>query len=267
MKIKILFLVLMAMMSIIFGGCNEQSANPANDNKIVIGIDEEFPPFGFKADNGDILGFDVELAKETMRRMGREVEFKPIDWDNKENELNSRNIDMIWNGLEITDECRQEMLFSNPYMYSGFIVFVRHSNNSEQINSKNKLSGLIVGIQSGSSAEMYINNDNELKTNIKGLELYRDNKIMFEDLINGKIDAVIADETNGRYYILKNYLEDKIDALNIPIGDKGKIAIGFRKKDINLLKDVQRAFDEIIKDGTAGNISKRWFGKDLIIHN
>ena len=270
MKVKILFLMVMTLMSFMIAGCNGTSQNNASSNqsndKIIIGIDEEFPPFGFKDDNGDIVGFDVEMAKETMHRMGREVEFKPIDWDNKENELNTNAIDMIWNGLEITEDRKQYMIFSKPYMYSGFIVFAR-SDNADTITNKSSLVGLNVGIQGGSSAEMYINNDNELRSHIKNLKLYKDNSAMINALLNGEIDAMIADETNGLYYIFKNNLGDKIEALNISIGEEGKLAIGFRKKDISLLQEVQNALDEVIKDGTAERISKRWFGKDMIVHN
>ena len=172
---------------------------------------------------------------------------------------------MIWNGLEVIKERRQYMLFSNPYMSSGQIAFVSHTNRSGEITSKSKLAGLVIGVQKDSTAEMYLNLDNELRFTLKELVTYDDTKTAFNDLASRKIDAVIGDEINGRYYIFKNGLENKIDALDIQIGDKGDIAVGFRKDDIALCKEVQRAFDSMVEDGTAKRISEKWFGKELII--
>ena len=271
MKCKVLHMIVVALMLIISAGCGEQSqnnnaiSNTSGKNKVVIGFDEYFPPFGFRDESGEIIGFDVELAKETMRRLGREVEFKPIDWSNKENELNSGNIDMIWNGLEIIKERRQYILFSDPYMNSGQIVFVSHTNQSEKFTDKSKLAGLVIGLQKDSTAEMRLNLDNDLRFTSKELRFYDDTTTAFNDLAERKIDAVIGDEINGRYYIFKNGLEDKIDALDIFIGDKGDIAVGFRKDSTELCSEVQQAFDSMVKDGTARKISEKWFGKNLII--
>ena len=267
---KILIMIVSVVILLVGAGCGEQSQNNTDTkstgkDKVVIGFDENFPPFGFKDEAGNIDGFDVELARETMKRLNREVEFKPIDWANKENDLNSGNIDMIWNGLEITDERKQNMLFSDAYMRSGLIVFVYHTNQFSLITDKSKLAGLVVGIQSESTAETHLNVDNELRFTLKEWRKYNDNVAAFEDLANRKIDAVIADEINGRYYIFKNGLENKIDALNIPIGEEGDMAIGFKKDNVELCNEVQQAFDSIVKDGTAKRISKKWFGKDLII--
>ena len=120
MKIKILFMIMVFMLSIFSGGCGEQSAKDNEpQKKVVVGLDESFPPFGFKDDSGKFVGFDIDLAKETMKRLNYEVEFKAIDWANKQQELDSGNIDMIWNGLEITDERKENILFTKPYLNSG----------------------------------------------------------------------------------------------------------------------------------------------------
>ena len=273
LKYGILF-VIAALMSIIVAGCGGQTSDnkevpssSGNEEKIVIGFDDNFPPFGFKDEKGEIVGFDIELAKEAMHRMGREVEFKPIVWSNKEEELNSGNIDMIWNGLEISEERQQNMIFSKPYMSSGSIIFMYHTHNPSLIVGKEKLAGLTVGVQKDSTPEMYIKNDNYLKFTIKDLKLYDDSLEAFKDLENRSIDAVVCDEINGRYYIFKNNLRNKIDPLDIQISEGGKIAIGFRKSDVDLRNEVQKALDSMIEDGTARKISEQWFGKDLIMQN
>ena len=272
MKYKIIIMIFAAAMLLISAGCGKPSQNNVNTNstgkdKVIIGFDEYFPPFGFRDEAGNIVGFDIDLAKETMKRLGREVEFKPIDWANKENELNSGNIDIIWNGLEIIGDRERYILFSRPYMSSGQIVFVHHSNQLSLITSKSKLAGSIIGVQADSTAEAHLNLDNELRYTLKELRRYSDNTTAFDDLANRKIDAVIADAINGRYYIFRNGIDNKIDALDVPIGNKGEIAIGFRKSDTALCEEVQQAFDSMVKDGTAKKISKKWFGRDLILSN
>ncbi|MBR2180165.1 MAG: amino acid ABC transporter substrate-binding protein [Selenomonadaceae bacterium] len=270
MKYRVIIMIFAVVMLLIGAGCGEQSQNNINTNstakgKIIIGFDENFPPFGFKDEAGNIVGFDIDLAKETMKRLGREVEFKPIDWSNKENELNSGSIDIIWNGLEIIGDRERYILFSKPYMKSGQIVFVHHSNQLSLITNKSKLAGSIIGVQADSTAETHLNLDNELRYTLKELRRYSDNAMAFNDLAERKIDAVIADEINGRYYVFRNGIDNKIDALDVPIGEMGEIAIGFRKDDTALCNEVQQAFDSMVKDGTAKRISKKWFGKDLIL--
>ena len=93
--------------------------------KIVIGLDDNYPPVGFCNEKGELIGSDVELAKEAAKRLGRQVEFRPIDWSSKEAELASGKVDLIWNGLTPTPEREKNILFSLPYQTSGQVVFVR----------------------------------------------------------------------------------------------------------------------------------------------
>ena len=111
-----------AMMSaLLLTGCGggDKAAAPAKDGdkgKIVVGLDDNFPPMGFKDEKNEIVGFDVDLAKEAAKRLGREVEFKAIDWSSKEAELKSGRVQILWNGLDITEKRKENMLFSDPYM-------------------------------------------------------------------------------------------------------------------------------------------------------
>lgn len=113
---KILALGLVTVLTAAFvSGCGSNSTkeNSSGDKgKIVVGLDDNFPPMGFKDENNEIAGFDVDLAKEATKRLGREVEFKAIDWSSKEAELKSGRVDVLWNGLDITDKRKEVMLFS-----------------------------------------------------------------------------------------------------------------------------------------------------------
>lgn len=245
-------------------GCGGGSDTPAantDGKKIVIGLDDEYPPMGFKDENNQIVGFDVDLAKETTKRMNREVEFKAIDWSSKEAELASGRIDVLWNGLDITPERQENMLFSKPYMDNRQIIFVR-AGNDQGIRTEADLAGKSVGTQAASTAEDYIMKNNELLTSFKEFKTYGDYTSAFMDLENGRLEAVVCDEIVGRYYMAKH--PEQTMALEVVIGPVSQFGIAFAKENSTLRDEVQTAFDEVISDGTAKRISEQWFGADLI---
>ena len=267
MKIKGLVLTALLAAATFITGCGGQEGGSENaattgGNKIVVGLDDEFPPMGFRDDKNEITGFDVELAKEAAKRLGREVEFKAIDWSSKEAELKSKRIDILWNGLDITPERQENMLFSDPYMDNRQIVFVRHTETPSTIVGEADLAGMTIGTQSASTAEGYFNENESLKNSLKELKTYGDFTSAFMDLENGRIDAVVGDEIVGRYYISKH--PDKIDALDVVVGPVSQFGIAFRKDDTALRDEVQKVFDEMVKDGSAKKISEQWFDKDLV---
>ena len=102
-------------------GCSK-SAGKDQDNTIVIGIDDKFAPMGFRDENNEIVGFDIDYAKAAAEKMGLKVKFQPIDWKTKEAELNSGRIDFIWNGYTITDERKEKVLFTKPYLKNAQVV-------------------------------------------------------------------------------------------------------------------------------------------------
>lgn len=129
---------------------------PFEKGSLKIGIDDAFAPIGFRDEDEQIIGFDIDLAKEVARRLGVKAEFVPIDWDNKEEEIVSGNVDLIWNGLDITDSRKEYMIFSKPYMDNRQVIIVK-AGNAQNIHSVSDLEGKVVGTQAGSTAESYIN--------------------------------------------------------------------------------------------------------------
>ena len=107
---------------------------------LIVGIDDAFAPMGFRDDSGKIVGFDVDLAKEVIERLGKEVEFQPIDWSMKETELNSGNIDAIWNGYSLTEERKQKVAYTDAYMQnSQLIVTLKDSSIKTKKDLKGRL--------------------------------------------------------------------------------------------------------------------------------
>jgi len=253
----------------LFTGCGGQqqaatsssgSGSGAGD-KIVVGLDDNFPPMGFKDENNEIVGFDIDLAKEATKRLGRDVEFKAIDWSSKEAELKSGRVNVLWNGLDITDKRKENMLFSDPYMDNRQIIFVK--KGATGITDEQSLAGKAVGTQSASTAEEYIDGSDFFKTKVKEVKKYSDFVSAFMDLENGRIDAVIGDEIVGRYYMSKH--PDSIDAVDVAVGPVSQFGIAFAKDNQKLRDDVQKVLDEMVKDGAVAKISEKWFGKDITL--
>ena len=264
---KKFFMVALLLVTMVFTGCGGSEPAKTDGNvskeakKIVIGLDDEYAPMGFKNEQNEIIGFDVDLAKEAAKRLGSEVEFKAIDWNSKEAELKSGRIDIIWNGLDITPEREENMLFSKPYMDNRQIVFVK-KDNAQGISAESDLAGKAIGTQAGSTAESYIDKTENLKSSFKEFKTYGDYVSAFMDLENGRIDALVCDEIVGRYAMSKQ--GDKFDALDVTVGPVSQFGIAFRKDNTELRDKVQKVFDEMVKDGTAKKISEKWFGADLI---
>ncbi len=229
--------------------------------KLIVGVDDEYAPMGFRDEQGELVGFDIDLAKETAKRMAVELEFRPIDWDNKIVELKIGRIDMIWNGLDITPERKTNILYSKPYMDNRQILLVKAGNN-QGIRSEYDLAGKIVGTQGGSNSETYIIQNENLRNTFADFKIYGTVKAAFEDLDSGNVDVLICDEIAARYEISK--IPNKFEVVEVTVGPATEIGIGFRKDDIELRDKVQKAFDEIIADGTAKRISEKWFQADLI---
>ena len=254
---KIFYYALLIMhCALLFTGCGGEEKQT-----LIVGIADSFPPLGFRNEQNEIVGFDIDLAKETAKRMNANFEFKPIDWTLKSQELDAGNVDMIWNGLNISNERKKIMLFSKPYMDNRQILLVRKDADLD-IHSEYDLADKIVAVQAGSISEAYLSENETLKDTFKEFLSCASLEGAFQDLIDDKFDVLIVDELAGRYEFSKN--TDELKVIDVKVGPVTEIGIGFRKDDSELRDRVQRAFDEIIRDGTAKKISEQWFQADLI---
>ena len=257
---KILFTVLLLMM-MVFTGCGSDSLKVDEEKVFIIGIDDEYAPMGFHDDSGELVGFDIDLAKETAKRMGVTFEFKPIDWDAKEQEITSGNVDIIWSACDIINEYKEYMIFSRPYMNNRQIILAR-KDDATTIRSESDFAGKIVGTQAGSNSETHINEIPKLKETFAAFKTYRSFKDAFAALNNGEIEFLIVDEIAARYKLKKS--GDAFKLIDVTIGPITKFGIGFRKNDTELRDKVQDVLGEMVKDGTAKKISEKWFQANLI---
>ena len=257
---NILLGIIMGSISFTLLACNKKEIKSVMDkNEVIVGLDDAFAPMGFKDESGEIVGFDVDLAKEVGDRLGKKVVFQPIDWSMKESELNNGNIDFIWNGYTITEERKEKVNFSEAYLNNKQVIVTLANSD---INAKSDLSGKKVGAQSESSAIEAMEKDTELYESLSGGEAitFEDNNQALMDLEAGRIDAVVADEILVKYYIkLKG--EDKFKVLTEDFGSE-EYGVGIRKGDAETVEAINNAFEEIKKDGKMAEISQKWFNNE-----
>ena len=225
----------------------------------VMGLDDSFPPMGFRDENNEIVGYDVDLAREVTRRMGVQLVLQPIDWNAKEQELNTGKIDCIWNGFTITEERSKVIAFSKPYLKNAQVVVVRKGSSFKGLKD---LAGKKVGLQAGSSAAGALESAADFRASLKGVVEFKDNLMALMDLEAKGVDAVVMDlmvandninRSGKAYEILPEDLSPE------------KYGVGFRKNDLALVAEVQRQLDAMAADGTIAKMSTKWFGADISI--
>lgn len=222
-----------------------------------VGFDAEFPPYGYRADNGEYVGFDLDLAQEVCTRKGWELVKQPIDWDAKDMELSSGAIDCIWNGFTINGR-ENDYTWSVPYVDNSQVIVVAANSG---IQSKADLAGKIVAVQKDSSALAALN-DEENKENIalrdsfEKLIEYADYNTAFMDLEQGAVNAVAIDIGVAQYQISQR-AEGAYVMLSEQLASE-QYGIGFLKGNEALRDEVQAVLDEMVKDGTFMKIAEKY---------
>lgn len=252
----------------LLAACSKQESAPAAAEpapapvaavtRIVVGLDDNFPPMGFRDEKNELVGFDIDMAKEAAKRLGLEVEFKPIDWSAKEAELSGKRVDALWNGLTITEERKQNIAFTAPYMENHQIIVVPANS---PIKTKADLAGKVVGAQEGSSAVDAIKKEEAVFKSFKELKTFGDNVTALMDLTTGRLEAVVVDEVVGRYYVAKKPGDYAVLDDNFGTEEYG---VGLRKDDTDLHGKIDKALADMKQDGAAAKIAEQWFGKNII---
>ena len=268
------FAMMMVAMLAVFAGCSSSSdtnsgtadSGTAQDNSLqnvldkgtlVLGLDDSFPPMGFRDENNNIVGFDIDVATEVANRMGVELKLQPIEWSTKEMELNTGSVDCLWNGLSIDDERKQAMDLSEPYMTNRMVLVVL---NDSEYTDQASLAGKTIGVQNGSTAEKILEESDFAKT-IGNTIGFKDNVTAFMELETKGIDAIFMDEVVANYAITSQNKDFKVleDGLT-----EEEYAVGFKKGNTALKNEVQKYIDEMKADGNMTQISEKWFGKDVV---
>lgn len=229
--------------------------------KFVVGLDATFAPMGFTDEDGEIVGFDIDLAKAAAEKMDLEVEFQPIDWDSKSMELASGTIDVIWNGFSISEERKKEVLFTDAYLTTGQVIVVKADSD---IAAKADLAGKKIALQDGSTSEEALKADEETYNSIgdENISRFKENTQVLMEIDSGRADAAVIDEIFVRYYLAKENMLDKFKVLDESFAEED-YGVGGRLEDVSFMEALNGAISECIEDGTASEYSVKWFGEDM----
>jgi len=225
------------------------------NGKLVIGLDDAFPPMGFRQADGKLVGFDIDAAEEVGKRLKIKIEWQPTAWDGVIHSLNAKKFDCIWNGMTITEARAKEVAFTKPYVMDGQIAVINFKE--KRFKSLADLKGVKVGTQKGSSGIQAVK---KLANAPAELKEYDDYPKALLDLEAGRIDVVVVDNVTGRDFIAKRPGKFK----TVPgMISKEPFGIAFRKADNDLRAKVQVTLDKMVKDGTMKKLSKKWFAEDI----
>ncbi|NLC77062.1 MAG: amino acid ABC transporter substrate-binding protein [Clostridia bacterium] len=221
---------------------------------LVAGLDDSFAPMGFRDENNELVGFDIDMGAEIAKRMGIEIEWQPTDWDGVISALQTKRFDVIISGMTITPERAEQVNFTEPYVVAGVVALVKAGNDS--VKTADDLAGKVVGIQGGSSGENVV----EQLEGLKEVKRYKQFPECLSDLEIGRIDVGIVDVTVAAHFLA---LRPGVFEIATPLNEEF-FAIATRKEDTALLDELNRIIAEMKADGTLYDISMKWFGENVV---
>ena len=270
MKRKKIALVLALFFSFFLTACTQKVSDPNQDNwakyqkqgSITIGFDNTFVPMGFEEKNGQYAGFDIDLAQAVSEKLGIQIKFQPIDWDMKETELQNGTIDAIWNGYTATDERKEKVAFTIPYMENQQVLV---SKKSQNIHSIQDMTDKVLGAQAGSSGYLNFERQPELlKSRVKDQKAnqYQSFNEALIDLKNDRIDALLIDRVYANYYLQSEGILNDYNLFSAGFESEA-FAVGVRPADKTLLAALNQALVSLYQEGKFQEISQKWFGEDV----
>ncbi len=235
----------------------------AGRKQLIVGFDAEYPPYGYMDDNGEYVGFDLDLAQEVCNRNGWELVKQPIDWDSKDMELKSGSIDCIWNGFTITGR-EEDYTWTEPYVDNSIVVVVSADSDIQTLDD---LGGKVVATQADSSALAALTDDSEdnadnlaLAASFADLQQVADYNSAFMNLESGAVDAIAVDIGVAKYQV--DSRGDAFRMLDDAISTE-QYAVGFKLGNTELRDTVQKTLDEMAADGTVDKIAENYADYNL----
>lgn len=239
-------------------GTEASGAAASGSDTFTVGFDQDFPPFGYVGDDGEFTGFDIEMATECAKRMGKEIKLQPIDWDAKDMELESGTIDCIWNGFTMNGR-EDQYTWSDSYMDNTQVVITKKDSG---IASLSDLAGKIVEVQKESSAQSALEDEDhaDLLASFGDFLQVAEYNTAFMDLESGAVDAIAIDIGVANFQLEGK--EDEFVILDEVISSE-QYAVGFLKGNEALRDEVQETLVTMVEDGTFAEISDKYFGYDV----
>ncbi|MDY4588284.1 MAG: transporter substrate-binding domain-containing protein [Oscillospiraceae bacterium] len=226
----------------------------ADKGTFVVGI-TLFEPMNYYDENGELTGFETEFTKAVCEKLGVEPVFQEIEWEQKELELNSKNIDAIWNGLTVTEDRKENMAFSKSYVRNKQVVVI-NSKNADKYTDIASMAGASCAAESGSAGESAIQSDSVLSQN-EYIPTSAQKDVLLE-LKSGTIEVGVID-----YVMAIASVGEGTDYSDLMIVDGIELApeeyaVGLRKGDTETVEKVNSAIDELVADGTLKALAEKY---------
>lgn len=240
-------------------GTKESASDEASRTKLIVGFDAEYPPYGYMDENGEYVGFDLDLAEEVCKRNGWELVKNPIDWDAKDMELSSGSIDCIWNGFTINGR-EDDYTWSEPYVDNSQVIITKKDSG---ISTPSDLAGKTVLVQADSAALAALESDDlkEVAETFGELTQVADYNSALMTLESGAADAVALDKVVAQYYVKDR--EDTFSIMEEELSTE-QYGIGFKKGNEALRDKVQETLNAMLDDGKFVEIATKWEQQDVI---
>lgn len=227
------------------------------EGKLVAGLDDTYAPMGFRDENNNLVGFDIDMGAELGKRLGIEVEWQPTAWDGVIASLKAKKFDIIISGMTVTPEREAEVNFAGPYIHAAQALAVK-MDNDEVVNAED-LAGKVVGTQNGSTG-LVIAEELDAEYGFAEIKGYADYSLVFQDLKIGRLDGAIADN-----YVANNYIASMPGEFKLTGGLFGEEVQGvaIRKDDTDLFEVIDATIKDMIVDGTLAELAEKWLGGDV----
>lgn len=254
---KLVCLIMVMIMAAALCGCQEKK----EEKTFTVGFDAEYPPYGYMDDDGEYVGFDLELAEAVCELEGWELVKKPINWDSKDMELDSGAIDCIWNGFTINGR-EDDYEWSIPYADNSQVIVVAEDSG---IATLADLEGKVVGVQAASAALSVLEDPEQHKAladTFAELNQFSDYNGAFTELQAGALDALAIDIGVANYQIDSRgggfvILEENLNS--------EQYGVGFKLGNTELRDIINKDLDKLAKDGTVANLAEKYGITDSII--
>lgn len=215
-----------------------------------------YPPFNYFDENGDIVGFDVDVGKEIAKRLGVELDYVTSDWDGLTEGLRNKRYDGILGSMAITESRLEIVSFTTPYYYSGAQLVVR---TDSEILVPSQMNGKAIAVVTGTN---FVGDAEALGATAS---LYQDDNATMLELISGRVDGVITD----RLVAIKAMNEISGGENLMLCGEISRLeemGIALNKEDTSLLEKMNELLEDMRNDGTLKNISEKWHnGSDITV--
>lgn len=262
---KIIAMLLVCVLAVsLLAGCGSSSKSDwdtiKDKGKMVIGM-TIFEPMNYKTDDGELTGFETEFAKAVCEELGVDADFQEINWDNKEIELSSKKIDCIWNGMTITDERKENMSISDPYMQNKQVM-VTKKENVDKFSTQDGVKGAKVTAEAGSAGEEVAKGDDFFKE-AKYVPADAQTKALMEVKANTS-DIAIVD-----YVMSIGTLREGSDYSDLAVIESKSFSpeeygVAFRK-DSDTTKKVNEAMQKVADSGKLKEIADKYSLTDLLL--